>query len=70
MTSIAELRMRKGKMTQSELAKELGTDQANISRWEKDPLSMRSENLIKIAMFFQVSIDELLGVDTKNEQSV
>ena len=46
-----------------ELAKELGTEQANISRWENNPLSMNSKNLIKVALYFNVSIDDLLGVD-------
>lgn len=63
MTNIAELRARKGKMSQAELAKELGTDQASISKWENNPLSMSSKNLIKVAMFFKVSIDELLGIE-------
>lgn len=62
MVSIAELRARKNKMTQAELAKELGTDQANISRWERDPMSMSSKNLIKVALYFNVTIDELLGL--------
>lgn len=65
MVNIAELRMRHGKMSQKELAKELGTDQANISRWESNPLSMNSKNLIKVALYFSVSVDELLGVDRK-----
>lgn len=63
MTNIAELRARKGKMSQAELAKELGTDQSNISRWESNPFSMSSKNLIKVATFFKVSIDELLGIE-------
>ncbi|XJS09887.1 helix-turn-helix domain-containing protein [Aerococcaceae bacterium WGS1372] len=62
MTSIAELRAKKNKMTQAELAKELGTDQANISRWERDPMTMSSKNLIKVALYFNVTIDELLGL--------
>ncbi|MBB6725587.1 helix-turn-helix domain-containing protein, partial [Proteus mirabilis] len=49
--------------SQKELAKELGTEQANISRWENNPLSMNSKNLIKVALYFNVSIDDLLGVD-------
>ena len=67
MTNIAELRARKGKMSQVELAKELGTDQANVSRWENNPLSMSSKNLIKVALFFKVSIDELLGVELNKD---
>ena len=69
MTNIAELRARKGKMSQVELAKELGTDQANVSRWENNPLSMSSKNLIKVALFFKVSIDELLGVELNEKDA-
>ena len=63
MVNIAELRMRHGKMSKKKLAKELGTEQANIKRWENNPLSMNSKNLIKVALYFNVSIDDLLGVD-------
>lgn len=63
MVGIAELRMRKNKMTQAELAREIGTDQANISRWEKDPTTMSAKNLIKVALFFNVTTDDLLGVE-------
>ena len=69
MTKIAELRARKGKMSQVELAKELGTDQANVSRWENNPLSMSSKNLIKVSLFFKVSIDELLGVELNEKDA-
>lgn len=62
MTNIAELRARHSKMSQRELAEALGTNQASISRWEKDPMSMSANNLMKVAVFFDVSIDELLGV--------
>lgn len=67
MVNIAELRARHNKMTQLELARELGTEQANISRWEKNPLSMNSKNLIKVAIYFNVSIDELLGFNEKEK---
>ncbi|MGK0551090.1 helix-turn-helix domain-containing protein [Enterococcus faecalis] len=67
MLNIAELRMKNGKMSQRELAKELGTEQANISRWESNPLSMNSKNLIKVALYFKVSIDDLLGVKDKDK---
>lgn len=62
MITIAELRAKNGKMSQSFLAKELGTEQANISRWEQNPLSMSAKNLIKVAKYFNVSTDELLGI--------
>lgn len=65
MVGIAELRARKGKMSQRELAKVLGTTQASISNWEKNPLNMNAENIVKIAMFFGVSSDEILGIKSK-----
>lgn len=65
MVNIAELRARKGKMSQGELAKDLGVTQSQISRWEENPLSISSKNLIKLALYFDVSTDELLGIKKK-----
>lgn len=62
MVNIAELRARCNKMSQKELAEEIGVTQTQISRWEKDPLTMNSVNLVKVALFFGVTTDELLGV--------
>lgn len=70
MVGIAELRARKGKMSQRELAKEIGTTQTSISNWEKDPLSMNAENIVKLAIFFEVSSDDILGIGSKEKQSV
>lgn len=69
MVSIAELRARKGKMSQRELAEKIGTTQTSISNWEKNPLSMNAENIVKMAMFFGVSSDEILGIE-KTEKTV
>lgn len=65
MVTIAELRAKKNKMSQRQLAKELGTTQTSISRWEKDPLSINAENLVKLCIYFQVSSDSILGLDDK-----
>ncbi|MGX7350292.1 helix-turn-helix domain-containing protein [Dolosicoccus paucivorans] len=62
MVSIAELRARKGKMSQRELAEKLSVTQTTISNWEKNPESISGENLKKVALFFRVSTDELLGI--------
>ena len=62
MVNIAELRARCNKMSQKELAEKIGVTQTQISRWEKDPLTMNSANLVKVALFFGVTTDELLGV--------
>lgn len=67
MVTIAELRARTGKMSQRQLAKELGTTQTSISNWEKDPLKMNAENIIKVALYFNVSTDDLLGIKKGKE---
>ncbi len=50
-------------MTQVEVAKLIGIDQTNISNWENDKTRPEYENLIKLSQIYDVSIDELLGVD-------
>ena len=70
MVGIDKLRFDKGKMTQEQLAKEIGTDQATISKWEANPLSINSRNLIKLALYFDVTIDELLGVEERKETMI
>lgn len=66
MISIAELRRKHGKISQRELAKKLDTTQASISNWEKNPLSMNAENIVKVALYFQISSDEILGINDEN----
>ncbi|MBO1141486.1 helix-turn-helix transcriptional regulator [Enterococcus avium] len=68
MVGIAELRARKGKMSQRELAEKIGTTQTSISNWENNPLSMNAENIVKLAMFFGVSSDDILGIERKEKQ--
>ena len=58
---IKELRKRRY-LTQSGLGMKLGVSQQNISRYEQDPFSVPVDMLIKMADFFHVSIDYLLGV--------
>lgn len=65
MKKISELRKQNGGLTQGELARELKVTQATISRWEKDQLSISGENIMKLALFFNTSADDLLGMDKK-----
>ncbi len=54
--------LRKGKnFSQRQLAKEIGTSQANLSRWEKGINEPSIIECWKIADFFGVSIDFLCG---------
>jgi len=57
---IAELRKERG-LSQRQLAKEIGTSQANLSRWEQGLNEPSIIECWKIADYFDVSIDFLCG---------
>ncbi len=58
---LKELREYKG-ISQTKLGEILGFSQAYISKWEKGLGSPNIEDLVKIATFFNVSTDYLLGL--------
>ncbi|HER2719872.1 TPA: helix-turn-helix transcriptional regulator [Streptococcus pyogenes] len=68
MVTIAELRAKHNKMSQRELAKELGVTQTSISNWEKDQTKISCEYLISLALFFDVSTDDILGINKQATQ--
>ena len=47
------------------LAEKLGVTAATISRWESGKMAITDQNLVKIARFFEVSADFLLGLDAE-----
>lgn len=57
---ISALRKEK-KLSQLKLSKELGTSQANLSRWEKGIIIPSVVECWKIANYFDVSMDYLCG---------
>ena len=57
---IFELRTEK-KISQRKLSNELGTSQANLSRWEKGIVEPSIIECWKLADYFNVSIDYLCG---------
>jgi transcriptional regulator with XRE-family HTH domain len=57
---IAELRKEKG-LTQRQLAEEIGTSQANLSRWEAGIIEPSIIECWKLADYFDTSIDILCG---------
>ena len=57
---IAELRKEKG-LSQRQLATELGTSQANLSRWEQGLNEPSIMECWKLADYFGVSIDIVCG---------
>lgn len=62
---IKELRSVKN-ITQSKLAKIIGVAQNTLSYWENGTYDIDSESLKKIAVFFECTIDEVLGVKNAN----
>ena len=54
-------------LTQSELAKSIGTLQRNISNWENGVNEPDCATLIKLAETFKISLDELFGREQLGE---
>ena len=57
-------------LNQVELGKRLGVAKQSISNWEKDNIMPSVEMLVKIADFFHVSTDYLLGRDYQESDSI
>ena len=60
MNRIKELR-KKRNMTQTQLAEAINTSQRNIERWENEKNDITSFFILKLADFFECSIDYLVG---------
>ena len=52
------------------MAKHLGVSKQSVSNWENDNIQPSIEMLVKLAKFFSVSSDYLLGLDTKDSLDV
>ena len=57
---LKELRIEKG-LSCRQLAQEIGVSGSSIVRWENEQNDILAELLLKLADFFGVSIDYLLG---------
>lgn len=55
---IKELRVERG-LTKVQLAKELGVNKRTILRWEQDMMCMSLKYTVRLAKFFEISLDEL-----------
>ena len=64
--NIRNLRIDNG-YTQTEIAKELGISQNTYSQYEIGVLNYPVDALIKLADFYHVSVDYLLGRTTRKE---
>ena len=59
---LKDLRIEKG-LSALKLSKELGVDDNTILRWEKEIMVPNIINLYKIAVYFGVSTDYLVGLE-------
>ena len=50
-------------LSQEQLAEKIGVSQRSISAWESNSNEPKSSYIIKLAKFFDISTDNLLGVD-------
>ena len=57
---LAELRKKRG-LSQIEFAKQIGSAQTTISNWENGNRDIDSQTIVKLADFFDVTTDYLLG---------
>ncbi len=48
-----------------ELSKKIGTSHQNISRWERGEVMPSIDFCVKLADFYGISMDELIGRDIK-----
>lgn len=62
--------MRRKKLLQIDLAKELGVDKKTVNNWLNLKKGMRAEKIPLIAKFLNVSINELYGVTEKPFKTV
>lgn len=57
-------------ISQVELAKALGVSKQSVSNWENDNIQPSIELLVKIANYFLVTTDYLLGLNDKESVDV
>jgi transcriptional regulator with XRE-family HTH domain len=68
-TRLKELRATK-QISQAELSNILGVTQQAVGKWERDKTTPDYETLKKIASFFNVTTDYLLGNDTPTSSTL
>ena len=64
---LAELRKQHG-LSQEELADKLGVSRQAVSKWERGEASPDTDNLIELAKIYNISLDELLGLDAPKKE--
>ena len=57
------MRGERGNISQTKLAEEVGIPRPNITAWEKGNVDPTLENVIKLALYFNVTVGYLAGFD-------
>lgn len=57
-------------LTQSELAKSTGISQENISRWESNKVIPNIDFCVRLADFYGITVDELIGHDYARNNNI
>lgn len=52
-------------LSQLHVAKAIGINQSTLSRWENDLNNANISDLIKLADFYEITVDELIGHEVK-----
>lgn len=55
------IKRKERQMTQEELAQAMGVDRTTVTKWESRESFPRAEMLMKLARFFNCTVDEILG---------
>ena len=67
MMNLKEIRKERG-LTQGELAEKIGTNQNNISRYEKNEREPNLKTLKNLSSALNCTLDELIGEPKKEEK--
>lgn len=59
---LKELRMEQG-LSYEKLSKLIGLDKSSLCNWENCKCDVASDNLVKLAKFYKVSTDYLVGLE-------
>ena len=65
-TNMKDLRIQ-NKLSQTEIAQKIGTSQSNYGKMENGEIEANIEKLIKLADYYDVSLDYLVGRQYANE---
>ncbi len=58
---------KKYKLSQNDIAKIVNKERSLIGHWENGSRSVTLEDIIKLSGYFNITIDQLIGVDLSNE---